>query len=165
MLGYGEKKELYGKSVFSFVDHKGKHILSKNIFPALSSIGNWKGEITLQKKDTNYIIAEVTCSSINSKPEDFNIFFGIFSDITQRKADEAELLENREFLKKTIETQDKIFSIIAHDLVGPFNTILGFSNLLANDYDKYGKADHQKFSKIINKSSKNTFDLLTNLLH
>lgn len=61
-------------------------------------------------------------------------------------------------------TKDKFFSIIAHDLKNPFNSLLGFSDLLINDFDHYEKDEIKKFIKIIHDSSKHGFNLLENLL-
>lgn len=54
--------------------------------------------------------------------------------------------------------------IIAHDLRNPFNTILGFSELLLSNIDKI---DHEKIVKYvttIHSTGKNTYKLLENLL-
>ncbi len=61
-------------------------------------------------------------------------------------------------------TKDKFFSIIAHDLKNPFNSLLGFSDLLKNDFDMYEKKDIKKFINIMYESSKHGFNLLENLL-
>ncbi|MEZ5083553.1 MAG: HAMP domain-containing sensor histidine kinase [Bacteroidales bacterium] len=61
-------------------------------------------------------------------------------------------------------TKDKFFSIIAHDLKNPFNSLLGFSDLLKNDYDNFDKEEIKRFIHIMHDSSKTGFDLLENLL-
>lgn len=61
-------------------------------------------------------------------------------------------------------TKDKFFSIIAHDLKNPFNSLLGFSDLLKNDYDNFDKEEIKRFIQIMHDSSKTGFDLLENLL-
>ncbi|SDX85425.1 Signal transduction histidine kinase [Lutibacter oricola] len=61
-------------------------------------------------------------------------------------------------------TKDKFFSIIAHDLKSPFNSILGFSKLLADGAPYYSTDKTQKLAHSIHDSSKNTFELLENLL-
>ena len=68
-------------------------------------------------------------------------------------------------LKELNATKDKFFSIIAHDLKSPFNTMLGFSNLLVKKIDKYDKQKQIKFLNILNTDIKNTFNLLENLLY
>jgi signal transduction histidine kinase len=67
-------------------------------------------------------------------------------------------------LEKANNTKDKFFSIIAHDLKSPFNTMLGFSQLLIEDFDKQEKDEQKKFISYIYESTKNTFTLLENLL-
>ncbi|RXP57093.1 sensor histidine kinase [Lutibacter sp. HS1-25] len=61
-------------------------------------------------------------------------------------------------------TKDKFFSIIAHDLKSPFNSILGFSELLSSNISKYSPEMIEKFSMNIFKSAQSTFELLENLL-
>jgi two-component system sensor histidine kinase/response regulator len=67
-------------------------------------------------------------------------------------------------LKELNATKDKFFSIIAHDLKNPFNTLLGFSELLATNINSYKRNKIEEFINIIFQTSKNTFLLLENLL-
>ena len=67
-------------------------------------------------------------------------------------------------LKELNATKDKFFSIIAHDLKSPFNSILGFSELLSNNVLKYSPEQTKVMAESIYKSSKHTFELLENLL-
>ena len=60
--------------------------------------------------------------------------------------------------------KDKFFSIIAHDLRGPFNGFLGLTELMAEDIDTLSTEDI-KFAAVNMKSSaQNLFNLLENLL-
>jgi signal transduction histidine kinase len=61
-------------------------------------------------------------------------------------------------------TKDKFFTIIAHDLRSPFNSILGYSKLLLDDYDNLTDVQRRKFINEIGISSKNSYHLLDNLL-
>lgn len=80
-----------------------------------------------------------------------------------KHSDEA--LRNREKeLKLTNATKDKLFSIIAHDLRSPFNAILGFSELLLENHDKYDYEKRERMIKSVLESTKKTYDLLDNLL-
>jgi signal transduction histidine kinase len=61
-------------------------------------------------------------------------------------------------------TKDKFFSIIAHDLINPFNSILGFSELLENEFDKYENAEKKQMVSYIHQGIGNAYSLLDNLL-
>jgi len=67
-------------------------------------------------------------------------------------------------LKESNATKDKFFTIISHDLKGPFSSLLGFSDILATEAEKYNKDTIVEFSKIINTSAHHLFDLVQNLL-
>jgi len=54
--------------------------------------------------------------------------------------------------------------ILAHDLKQPFNTLLGFSDLLLKNIDKYDKEKIVNQIKIINKTTHKTYHLLEDLL-
>ncbi len=91
-------------------------------------------------------------------------FIGTHTDITKRKEAEQELKESEANLRESNVTKDKFFSIIAHDLKSPFNAMLGFAEILENDFDKYDTAQKKRFINIIYKGLKDTFNLLENLL-
>ena len=67
-------------------------------------------------------------------------------------------------LQEQIRTRDKFFSILAHDLRSPFNGILGFSNVLAEDIDLLSRDEIKNFAVQLNSSAKSLFNLLENLL-
>jgi signal transduction histidine kinase len=61
-------------------------------------------------------------------------------------------------------TKDKFFSIISHDLKGPLNSLTSFSSLLINHTDSLSKDEIKMLAKDLDKSLKNLFALLENLL-
>lgn len=85
----------------------------------------------------------------------------------------AELIAYSENLQKTNRklelsnaSKDKFFSIIAHDLRSPFNSLLGFSDLMINTLKSgnYSEETILKYSQVIKCTTKNAFALLNNLL-
>ena len=56
------------------------------------------------------------------------------------------------------------FSIVAHDLRGPINSPLSFSNLLANGLPTLNNREIQLIAQEVNKEVKNTLRLTENLL-
>ncbi|MDP2721437.1 MAG: PAS domain-containing sensor histidine kinase [Bacteroidales bacterium] len=89
---------------------------------------------------------------------------GTIEDISDRKEVEIRLKESELRLQQLIATKDKFFSIIAHDLKSPFNSILGFSNILVEEAKTYDRESIEKFAHIIHQSSVRAMNLLTNLL-
>nr|MBP7509992.1 hypothetical protein [Prolixibacteraceae bacterium] len=79
-------------------------------------------------------------------------------------AQKNELIKINTELNDLNATKDKFFSIIAHDIKNPFSVILGFSEILHQNFDDF--TDHQKkeTAEIIYQSSKSVFELLENLL-
>ncbi len=67
-------------------------------------------------------------------------------------------------LKEANNTKDKFFSIVAHDLKSPFNSLLVLTSLLMEDYDTFSEEERKQFIIQIKDSSENTFTLLQNLL-
>lgn len=99
----------------------------------------------------------------------------IASDITELKRHQenlqllveektADLYKANSELKETNATKDKLFSIIAHDLRGPFTSMLGFSELLIENMNKYDLEKLEKSLHHINSAAKSAYTLLENLL-
>ncbi|MGF7140693.1 two-component regulator propeller domain-containing protein [Roseimarinus sediminis] len=75
-----------------------------------------------------------------------------------------ELNQQKEKLQELNSTKDKFFSIIAHDLKNPFQSILGMTGLLENTLTNHPSEEVQLYLKELSKSSKVTYSLLDNLL-
>jgi signal transduction histidine kinase len=75
-----------------------------------------------------------------------------------------ELIESDAVLRKINLNNDKLFSIIAHDLRSPFNGILGFSEILFEEYNDLEPDEVKEYAKNINTSARSTLNLLDNLL-
>ncbi len=88
-------------------------------------------------------------------------------EASNKKLEEAnqKLLQSEKELKELNKTKDRFFSIIAHDLRSPFNSMIGFSELLNEGIDKYSKAQIKQYNKLIYESGKNILELLENLLY
>lgn len=76
----------------------------------------------------------------------------------------SEIQEQRDYLNQLNKTKDKFFSIIAHDLKNPFNSIKGFTELLIDNRSEYSEEKQLKFLKIIKSSVSTASALLDNLL-
>lgn len=83
-------------------------------------------------------------------------------NLVDEKTSDLQLIN--EELKEAIATKDRFISILGHDLRSPFNSILGFSDLLMKNSSTYDQETIRQFAENINKSSVKTFNLLNNLL-
>ena len=89
----------------------------------------------------------------------------VASDITKQKNIENELTKSKSVAESANITKNKFFKIISHDLRSPFNSIIGFSDLLNSQYDSFDDQEKKDLIKNINISSHNAFHLLENLLN
>jgi signal transduction histidine kinase/ligand-binding sensor domain-containing protein len=67
-------------------------------------------------------------------------------------------------LEDLIQTRDKFFAIIGHDLRGPFQTLLGLSQLMLDEYDEMDDHERRQSLKHLRSSSENLHRLVENLL-
>ncbi|HSD09269.1 tetratricopeptide repeat protein [Flavobacterium sp.] len=74
------------------------------------------------------------------------------------------LLEKNKEISTVNKQKDKFFSIIAHDLRGPFGGFLGLTELLAEDIDMLDKEEIQFTAVNMRSSAHNLSSLLDNLL-
>lgn len=86
------------------------------------------------------------------------------TDVTRRKEDEEEISRKNEELERLNATKDKFFSIIAHDLRSPFNSVLGLTDLLMEDLPDMDADQVKHMVEIIHKAVNNLYRLLQNLL-
>jgi signal transduction histidine kinase len=67
-------------------------------------------------------------------------------------------------LKKLNESKDSLFSLISHDLRSPFNSLLGFSEILATEYETLTREEIKEYLNVLYDTSKNLYGMTNNLL-
>jgi len=120
--------------------------------------------VNLQKKDGTVINVLITSILIKDDKGEMIALQGSIRDITVQKETENALKKSREHLQELNTTKNKFFSLLGHDLRSPFNSIIGFSELLYNETVAFSKAEIKEMAKSIYITSQETYNLLNNLL-
>jgi two-component system, sensor histidine kinase and response regulator len=80
---------------------------------------------------------------------------------------QQELIDRRQVEQALLEanaSKDKFFSIIAHDLRNPFTSLLGLTEVLVENFERYDGAKIKLMLTHLHSASKTLYDLLKNLL-
>lgn len=91
-------------------------------------------------------------------------FESVMIDIHERKKAEQELNIKNEELNKAIGTTNRLFSIIAHDLIGGYNPLIGLTDVLAENANLLDDEEKQKIYVTLNQAFNRHYELLKNLL-
>ncbi|MBV5315254.1 MAG: hypothetical protein JZU47_18265 [Prolixibacteraceae bacterium] len=75
-----------------------------------------------------------------------------------------ELNKQKETLQELNLMKDKFFSIIAHDLKNPFQSLLGFTDILETEFNDLKDEEKISYITVISQSANKIYNLLTNLL-
>ncbi|MEI6138766.1 MAG: PAS domain-containing sensor histidine kinase [Mariniphaga sp.] len=88
----------------------------------------------------------------------------ISKNITARKEAELLIMQQNNELHKLNADKDRFMTILAHDLRGPFSSILGLLDLLATNIHNYDIGKIEKQINTLNNSAKATYQLLEDVL-
>jgi signal transduction histidine kinase len=166
------KKRLvnYNNSALSFIPQlvtskKGQNVDAAFInFPVLANL------INCIELDTEIIQGEikkyfhVRSVAVNNDRKQLLGWTIIFTDITERKLRENNLLEIEKNLKELNYSKDKFLAIIAHDLRNSFHLMINMTDMIIHNIEHDNKQGALKKSKIIYDTSVTTYNLLQNLL-
>jgi signal transduction histidine kinase len=86
-------------------------------------------------------------------------------NITERYNLNNALQEEKEALKKANQTKDKLFSIIAHDLINPFSSFQQILKIILTNYDSINEEEKKEYLNKTYNLAKSNNDLLQNLLN
>ena len=131
-----------------------------------------KNKISLRNIERQTSLADGTTTrwlNINKAPmfdENNNVvgIVGVMDDITTRIEFQNELIDTQKKLEELNKQKDKFFSIVAHDLRSPFAGMLGFAEILSEDYAELSEEDKKFYIDNIQLSLKNLLLLIDNLL-
>lgn len=136
----------------------------KDLWDTISSGSIWKGEILNRKKNGELYWENASIAPIKNLDGVIINYIAVKGDITEQKHDEEMLRKYADELKESNQSKDKFFSILAHDLKSPFHSLLGYTELLNNEYDTLTDAERRKFIVILRNSTKSVYELVENLL-
>ncbi|MFH1198378.1 MAG: PAS domain-containing protein [bacterium] len=166
-FGFESQNELIGKSDFDFFPAElvEKYFADEQwILKSGKGIYNFEGPTIDNSKEN--INRWITTTKVPFRDVHGNMmgFLGISRDITERKEIEEKLYKALEELKELNKTKDKFFSIIAHDMRSPFVGLIGYSEILSNEFSTLSEEEKISFIKSIDELSHNAYNLLENLL-
>jgi len=88
----------------------------------------------------------------------------IFTNVTERRLKENQLVQKEKVLKRLNASKDKFLAIIGHDLRNSFHLMINMSDMLISNIEKDNKEGALKKANIIYDTSVGTYHLLQNLL-
>lgn len=130
-----------------------KILLEKLIAEKTSELQKTNNTLLLQAEELNQInlMLEERQEQIEEQSEEL---------LAQKES----LIKMNSELNEANATKDKFFSIIAHDIKNPFNAVLGFTDLLEENFNEWDDGRKLEIVNLINSSAKNLYQLLENLL-
>lgn len=162
MLGYSSLEELQQinlNQIYLNPETRTKLIdeMSANGLSEISSEVFWK------KKNGEPILLRFTGKHHVNK-EGVTYLESVFFDVTEMRRLEQSLKESEADLRRSNAAKDRFFSVLAHDLRGPFNSLLGFTEILANHPETVDEEDKKRFISLMHSSVQNLSNLVENLL-
>lgn len=132
--------------------------MSSEEFATLLSIQEDKSvaglELGIVNGDNNITWLSANATSIKL---DGDRVVSTYTDIT-------ELKKEKEQIEGANSDKDRFIKILAHDLKNPFNSLMGFSNLLLENLDDFDNNKIREYVEIINDTSNSTYFMLQEIL-
>lgn len=163
ILGY-RPEELVNISVIDTMIHpEDREKTYQGLMNILENKGHGGTQYRHRHKNGGWVYLETFGTNQLDNPAVQAVVLNI-RDVTESRRIMKKLQENQKRLSELNAAKDKFFSIIAHDLKGPFNSIIGFSELLEEQIKNKNYEGIEKYAEVIHHSSQKALNLLTNLL-
>ena len=163
ILGYTPDELMDVPVIDTFIHPEDQAITRQGLIDIIENNKNGGTQYRHRHKNGGWVYLEAFGTNQLNNPAVESVVLNV-RDITERKKAEQALMESESRLSELNATKDRFFSIISHDLRSPFNSIVGFSDLLATQVKNKDYQGIERYARIIRKSSEKAMELLTNLL-
>ena len=159
-----DRNKIIGKHFITFISTDERDIFLSFINTVFKSPVKHSCELNVMNKNKRLFHVQLDGLMIEDSLDSVQKCQVGLVDLTEFKRIETSLKESNEELKILNTTKDKFFSIIAHDLRSPFQALLGYSKLLATEFESLSQEEIIQYSKGLNEILIDLFGLLENLL-
>lgn len=163
MFQVSSKEEL-SRKLGDYFNEESISVFKEEIVAMASGETHFESLIPIKHPNGNLLMLELRLNILKEHISDWSRVIVSFMDVTLQKKAEEELRKANALLEESNSTKNKLFSIIAHDLQSPFNSILGFTNMLVEDYDTLNNQERKLYLEVVNNSAVNALERLRNLL-
>jgi len=163
ILGYWPEELMDVSVVDRFIHPDDREKARSGLKDILEERGNGGTQYRHKHKDGGWVYLEAVGTNQLDNAAIEAVVLNV-RDITQRMNAEEALRESENRLNEMNAAKDRIFSIIGHDLRSPFTSIIGFSDLLLEQVKNKDYNGVEEYAGIIQRSSLQAMELLTNLL-
>lgn len=149
----------YGSNVFGVLaaqSYQEKFKFTENDLAVLNFAAKVTAELIVKLK-----MEEQNNLAVDEMEIEKSVIEGNLAEIKEltKKLEEAE-----QQVEKLNANKNKYFSILSHDLKSPFNSLIGFSDILVEDFDDLSKEEIKKYADIISVSTHNLYNLIDNIV-
>ncbi|MFH2030602.1 MAG: HAMP domain-containing sensor histidine kinase [Bacteroidota bacterium] len=124
-----------------------------------------KGFETQFVNNHNKIIdVSINAKTVYNDYDEPNSIEGSIIDISDQKKAKLQIEQYNKELESLNTSKDKFFSIVAHDLINSFSSLLGYSEILTNEHKNLKDEEIGEFSNNIFIVASKLYNLLNNLL-
>jgi PAS domain S-box-containing protein len=164
IFGCKPKKEgIYLKAYYSQIHPEDKEKVKRILQEALENPDDFKFEHRIIRKDNT--VRYLSCKGKIIMEGNKSVkMFGTAQDVTDRKRTEEKLENYARELQFISRQKDKFFSIMAHDLRTPFQGLMGYSEIIENNFNELSKREITNYASKINQNAKRLLNLMNNLL-
>ncbi len=162
MFGYEHPDDMIGTSAFKQFPPDEQERAIMNLQKTLDDGIIKNVEYRFLKKDGSQFQGELSATLISDTKGNPISFMATTRDITERKQAEQELIKAKEKAEESDRLKSAFLQNMSHEIRTPMNAIMGFSELLAEQYNN--KTNLEKYSKIINQRCNDLLEIINDIL-
>ncbi len=121
-------------------------------------------EVRLRHREGHFVWAEIRCRPARESAGEPADIVAVTRDISQRKAQEAALVEARDAALAANRAKSRFLANMSHELRTPLNAIIGFSEVMTREMFGPVGPRYQEYSRLIHESGAHLLDLINSVL-
>ncbi|KUO60667.1 hypothetical protein APF79_02535 [bacterium BRH_c32] len=158
------KNRLINRNFSLFIPQKERVEFGKFIKSLFESHEKQTCEIKLINRNKKIFDVIIEGIALENSIDDIQTCQIAIIDFTHQKEFEISLMNSEKKLKESNDSKDRFFSILAHDLRSPFQSLLSSTDFLAKENKSLNSDEISELCNGLNNNLKNVYELLNNLL-